>query len=402
MMNKIRSSSQNRADIILYLTIFMEIINPILGSLPFFHTLTELFRFAVSFGALFVLLIRAKGILFTVPVSVYLIWTIYVYVKNLIMGYGGWGSPLQMYLGFVSSSICLFSCVYSYRKNEAATIRVIIAALYIFCIYTLLAMRNGSVGFEEERLGGDLINANAVGIRASLIFFFVIIQYLKKRLEVWKVILLLIIPFMIVMLSGSRTAFAIMILFASIIIFQKKVGFTSTIRKLLLIIVTYLAYGYIMDDTLVGERLAKTSTQVENSSLATGTFWDVLGDRGFQYYVGLPHIYDNFLFGIGSGNAVFKIPEMDNVFHSEYLIQLIENGTIAAILYFYVYFWIIKGAVKLKSNVPLIITFKRFILISMIALLFACLVTRISYYGMYSCVIAYMIFFLKDIKIKNI
>ena len=151
-----------------------------------------------------------------------------------------------------------------------------------------------------------------------------------------------------------------------------------------------------MDNTIIGERLAGTFDQSKGTNLETGTFWDYLGDRGYQYYLGIPLIKHYFWFGMGSGNFRSIVLDTVCVLHSEYLIQFLECGFIAAILYFSVYLWIIKRTFNIKTRVDEVITIKRFILLSMLALLFACLVTRISYYGAYSCYLAYMIFYLKQ------
>ena len=312
-----------------------------------------------------------------------------------------WGSPIQMYTGFVTSSICLFSCVYAFQKNERTTMNVIIVALYVFCIISLFVGKSGTDS-EEGRLGSEVLNSNAIGIRGALIVFFVIIKYLKKQITLIQLIFLLAFPVLIIIMTGSRTGFGMAVLYLSIFIFSKKSSGKSIIWKLALIAIAVAAYSWIAENTMVGERLASTSIQTEGSNIETGTFWDLLGDRGYQYYIGLPLIKEYFWFGMGSGNFKLAILGYEHVLHSEYLIQLLECGIIAAILYFAVYVWIIKNTLSIKSDIVEDVTFKRFLLLSMIALLFACFVTRISYYGAFSCCLAYMIYYLKSSQLIEI
>lgn len=403
----INSERRETVEVIVLLNIFIEILAPMLPTLNISHFFMETLRVVISFGALLILTRKGKRSLFDSPMSIYLIWTVYVFIKNLILGYGVWGSPMQMYSGFVTSSICVFSSLYAYRKNEFATLITIIISLYIFSLYSLFFVKFGSTSYvdDEVRLGGDLLNANAVGIRASLLFFFIIILFLKGKISLLLTVSLLILPFFVIISSGSRTAFTIMALFFSIIIFKKNKGtkaFLGNLGKVSVLLIAFYAYEYIMNYTLLGERFIGTSEQAATGHLHTGTFWDIFGDRGYQYYVGLPHLFDNFLFGLGSGNGMNRILELTTVFHSEYLIQLIENGFIAAIMYFYVYYWIIRNAIKLKPRDSLDKTLKNTIIITMIALLFTCFVTRVSYYGMYSCVIAYLIYSIIQIKECNL
>lgn len=391
----IETINKQHVEKVVLLTIFLEIIAPIFSALPISGSIIVPIRALVSIIAFFIILVNSKKFLFTSPLVFYLLWTLYVYFKNLITGMHSWGSPIQMYTGFVTSSICLFSCVYAFQKNERATMNVIIVALYVFCIISLFVGKSGTDS-EEGRLGSEMLNSNAIGVRGALIVFFVIIKYLKKQITLIQLFLLLVFPVIIVILTGSRTGFGMTIFYLSIFIFGKKSSNLSIVWRIILIAIAVTAYFWITKNTMIGERLVGTSTQIEGSIIETGTFWDLFGDRGYQYYIGIPLIKEFFWFGMGSGNFKFALPGYEHVLHSEYLIQLLECGIIATILYFAVYLWIIKNTLSIKSNIIEDVTFKRYFLLSMLALLFACLVTRISYYGAFSCCIAYMIYYLKN------
>lgn len=387
-------------NIILSSTIIFEILYPLFGTLNLPVLLVSLMRICLTCLSIIILVLhRWKGF-FRTPINIYVIWVLYVFVKNLIMGYGFWTSHFQMFCGIIPSAAIFLISIYAYEINEVRTINTILFALYIYVLYSLLIVGTGTFGHNQEvRLGGEVLNANTIGIRASLIFYFAIIKYLKGIITKYQLFFLLIIPAIAVVLSGSRTGLAMSVILILILILRQSHGNTKLLYKPLICIVFCLGLYVILEYTVIGQRLLSTSEQIDSASyLQTGTFWDQLGDRGYQYYVSIPYICNNFWFGIGSNNYWETIPEATNVLHSEYLIQLLECGIFAAVLYFFVYFWIIRRCLSIKTSNIVSENIRRLSLLMMIALLFAATVTRISYYGMYSCCLGYLIYSMSQIK----
>lgn len=379
---------------ILLIAVFFEIIYPLLGTMPIPHSLVVYSRFSLTLFVIFYIITYAPSIFMIKAAKVYTLWISYVLIRNIIIGYGVWGSHIQMFLAIVPSFTTYLICLYGFRRNENLMIKIIIVALYFFVLYGMLKGGGSLTGgtSDEERLGGELVNANAIGIRASLIIFFCTILFIKKQIRIMPYLTLSILPLLAVLMSGSRTAFIMTLLVLSIFFLVDNKKTTSVIWKVALFAIVLWGVSYIMYNTSMGERMMSITTQAEDYHLVTGTAWDLMGDRGYQYYTSIPYIIDNLWFGIGMGNYINKVSGAVTVLHSEYLIQLLECGLIAFILYFFTYFIITRILLRrLKfENSYIGRNVTKLCILCMLAMLFVCFVTRVCYYGMYSCCIAYM------------
>lgn len=385
-------SYKNKLPIILIAVIVYEIIFPILGLTGLPRPLLILTRYAIYMMALCYVIDIDHKIFKSKPVILYTLWTIYVVIRNIILGYGVWSSHFQMMAAFVPSFVVYISSLHCFKKNEKATINVIIYSLYIFLLYGLAVGGVGSTDIAaDERMGGELVNANALGIRAAIAVFFLTIKHLKGYSTFTNYIIFVSLSVLFVLMSGSRTAFVIAFLTLAIFIFKSN-KHNQIIKKTILLIIGFFILSYILDNTLIGERILSSTEQAEKQHLETGTLWDIFGDRGYQYYTSIPFIKDNLLLGIGMGKYIEIVPFAVTVLHSEYLIQLLECGLIAFILYFYMYYEITKRLIikVMNNNTCYDINIIKLALLFMFAMLFTCFVTRVCYYGMYSCCLAYL------------
>lgn len=390
------ASSQNIRTIELPILLFigMEIIFPLFSAISAPHIIVFAVRFTLLFISGLIIFYNKPKIFTTTPVNTYMVWMLYVVIKNLLLGYGEWTSPIQMMSAIIPSSFVVVASLYGYQRDEDKTINACLIAIYIFISFALISLGGGvSGGSEAERLGTDTLNANSIGIRAGLAFIFVISKYLRRRIGILYMIALLILPLVIIILSGSRTGFGIMVITLVVFLFRKNHNVTSIFSKITFVLLFVIVFQYIINNFEIGARILGTTHQSEDLEyLQTGTKWDLLGDRGYLYYIAIPHISANFWFGIGSNNFLSTVPGALWVLHSEYLIQLLECGIFATIMYYYVYIWIYKHTNKIKPFDTISYDMKVLSILSFIILLFVCFVTRVSYYGMYSCIIGYLIF----------
>lgn len=374
------------------LFIVMEIIHPMFGTLPISTMIIFGIRMFFLCASGIIILNNSSRIVSVKPINICLIWACYVILKNFILGYGEWTSPIQMFAAIFPSCFVIVASFYGFSRNEDKTINALIGAFYIYILYALFALGNGLTS-EDERLGGEVLNANTIGIRASLIFFFVLIKYLHRSISLTKSIVLLIIPAITIAISGSRTAFGIMAILLLIFILRESNSIQSKLAKFAFIIIAFFAIQFVLQNLSIGERILNTSEQAgQLGYIETGTKWDLLGDRGYLYYIAIPHIPSNFWFGIGSNNFKSTIPGAIWVLHSEYLIQLLECGVFATVMYFYVYYWIIRNTIRIRPKSIVLKDIRTLSILAFVVLLFACFITRVSYYGMYSTIIGYLIY----------
>ena len=113
-------------------------------------------------------------------------------------------------------------------------------------------------------------------------------------------------------------------------------------------IILWFGYDYILNNTLVGERIMTTTEQAEMLNMETGIWLlDLLGDRGMFYVVGWRDFLTHPITGIGYDNFsnVHRV-DMHFSLHSEYLIHLTEGGLVASLLFLSFYYNVIKYLLK--------------------------------------------------------
>lgn len=255
--------------------------------------------------------------------------------------------PTFIYFKIIFDSVFfMWLVVYLSQINFDKTIWILFIGFYL---YTLLCFFNGSMS-AGERLGGA-INANTIGLNAFFATAFALFLYVRKKIKLLSLVVLLILPFYVAILTGSRMTLgaSLFIIAGTFIVSRDKKNILSLIGGIFILGVIAIITYYILEHTLVGERLAGTTTQMEESDLATGTILDLFGDRGIQYYVSWPYFLDNLITGIGLRHWVEDGPT-GYVCHSEYLTMYLENGLIGITLYAAFYYQIIKRLLQRKAT----------------------------------------------------
>lgn len=234
----------------------------------------------------------------------------------------------------ITASVVIYEI---YKKRESRLYNVIIFAYYLWTIL-LLGFNNG-MSEQSGRLTIQGIDGNDFAFVGCIIVFLIYIKCLKYNMSVVKGIILSIMPIILIVLSGSRTAFGcvVMIVATMMIVLVRHLDAKKFMVILILSVIAGGGLFYVMENTTLGERLSDTSTQSKNGDMETGTFVDVLGDRGPFYYYGFMKFTEEPVHGIGLTNfsklRVWGWGSTGLVCHSEYMVQLSECGIIGFILY---------------------------------------------------------------------
>ena len=267
------------------------------------------------------------------PVTIYLFVAIYMVINGFANDSGAIYEKNGNYLiltHILEPVLTMMIIVVLARKNFAQTIKWMAWILFFFCI---LCLRNSDYD-DGDRLNSE-INANEIAIHCAICFgLFLLMFFRNKGWTSWAFIVFAFVPIYVIMKTGSRMALGmatLMILFA----WLSKYG-NLNFKNIILIIVFggVLAYGgnYILDNTMIGDRLMATTEQGEELEISTGTILDYYGDRGLQYYFSWSYFLENPVTGIGFHKWQLYSPT-EHVCHSEYMVQYVECGLIAFIPY---------------------------------------------------------------------
>lgn len=234
--------------------------------------------------------------------------------------------------------IILSIVVMEIKQRRANILFSVIIFAYYCWMLALLFFTKGNIT-TSSRLGIEGIDGNDFAFVTCLVIFLLYIKCSRFNLSISKAVILSLIPLTLLIFTASRTAFGCLTIILAVILIDQ--GRRINAKKFMLICSLFViggcGYFYIIENTKLGERLTKTTTQGKDKSLETGTFVDVLGDRGPFYYFGFLEFQKEPIHGIGLTNfgkkAVWGWYRHSLILHSEYMVQLCECGIIGLSLF---------------------------------------------------------------------
>lgn len=269
------------------------------------------------------------------PLTIYAVLAVYMMLNGLLMGSaemypkGGEWLIVTHLMTPIMSMMIIAICA---SKDFDGTAKWMAYGLTIYCI---LCLRNSEMD-DHDRLNAE-INANEIALNAAIGYGLYLLLYLRQVISTKLMSLAIILAFLIV-LTGSRMGLA-MIALMSFGMSALKFDFRNVTNLFGALALTGLFVGasiYIMDNTVIGERMMGTTTDHEEIMYETGTILDYYGDRGLQYFLSWPVFLEHPIFGIGF-HQWQEYSLTGHVCHSEYMVQYVECGLVA--LFLFLTFW---------------------------------------------------------------
>lgn len=279
----------------------------------------------------------------------------------------------------IYSCICIF--YYWGVVDFRSTIKILVSCFICYLCISFIVC-----DFGGDELGGRMtgvIYATALGQTAAISCFYIVYHSLIRRMPIGKTFLYFLLPFVIIILTQSRNAMAMMgiALFAYTWVYASGRNSSKRILVLSLIGVISIIIVYnIFIHSDFANRIIEVSERHEDSyqynTLRTGTIFDnIVGDRLIYYVLGFQLFLKSPITGIGMWNYKYAV---DGIYplHTEYMVHLCEGGLIGAILWIIFWIYIIRGTYKyIKEKEYRIIIF-----LSIAQLLFCALYARLFYY----------------------
>ena len=281
---------------------------------------------------------------FKKPLIIWFIWLIYSIINALIKGHGDY--PILIFGSNIAIPLLIMIVItIEFKRDDKKLLHSLISGLYLALILILLFdTRTG-----QGRIG-EVINSNTIGTMATVLCMLLYLMYYKKYLNTLWFFILISVPILTIISTGSRTAFFGLALLLGLHFFLKRSGNLLNISKIVLIaLLLILPINYIIENTTIGERIMSTTEQARDFEVRTGNpILDKFGDRGIFYYLGWKVFIEHPLTGVGLAN--FKDYNESAISqHSEYMIQLAELGLIGFTLFFLFYLSIFRNLFKIKN-----------------------------------------------------
>lgn len=273
--------------------------------------------------------------LFRIPaVKLWTVWCLYVAIAWILMDSNGRGTELQPHVFLFNyvfkPLVALILCVYEGRRNTRSFVRFLFICFTISIIFGLLFQRDASPAGER---GGELLGNN-LPLEAVCYLAIASFGYINGWLKGKYYVVVILLVTASVLMVATRKAFMaelIILLFTA----GSKFKLNSAKNFLLLLstlLIAYFACSYIIDNTVLGERMNSIEESGEKYNTSDIAFLNFLGDRAFFYIVGWGLFLKFPITGIGLFNFA-KVTGTSFPIHSEYIVQLCETGLIGFTLY---------------------------------------------------------------------
>lgn len=227
-------------------------------------------------------------------------------------------------------------------RNRIKCLDALLVGLLLYLILGAFHMTVGREGRVEAQELGNLLS-----LHATTTVLVACVAYNYKVLNQKFFFGILALALFIIMMSATRKALgATAILLAGLWVSRNSdLSLKSVLQLTLISVVAYFSLSFIMENTLLGYRAANEQTKIlsrmagyrqMNAFLAALT-----GDRALQYVIGFEVFLKNFWTGIGIANFV-KTTGFVVRLHTEYMVQLCENGIIGFSLLISVYVFLLR------------------------------------------------------------
>ena len=270
------------------------------------------------------------------------------------------GAAIQKGVTIVEILICMSIIYMHYSKGS--TVKPLVSAVmwagYVVVIYAFIFYGLGtikSIISAGERLGNSFANINSIGMLAAISIIITVYQifYVKKKITIDNV---LIVPCIVmVAASGSRKAL-IMTVCGLVYIIITKYSTKNLIKNLF----TWIGLGIILFFLLcwastlpMFEGVMSRMESLTNLLKGTGGYDQSSWIRQQFIKIGMSQFYLHPIKGIGinsSGAILAKLMRDDTYFHNNYVELLACGGIIGTIIYYNIYFYLIKEMLKNKHN----------------------------------------------------
>lgn len=290
-----------------------------------------------------------KKIALSKPAAIWLAWVIYTFMN---MGLQGARIDEQQGLVFFfvnnlfTPYLCLCLACKEMVIDKTTFLRVMLITYLAYTIigfFFMNTVRGDSTADEGFTLG------NALALTTCYIIFFVLLLNTDKKISPLVAILLVTFVVVIVTMTATRKAFgaaAIMLLFY--VLSRIELSPKNILFVLLAFIVVYYGMGYVMENTLMGERFLSAGEQAERVYDGDNPLLKFVGDRAIHYVLGWDLFLSHPINGVGLYNFMYVTGYPERI-HSEYIVNLAENGIIGTAFFAWFYTYIIKAVLRMRS-----------------------------------------------------
>lgn len=277
---------------------------------------------------------KAKSVL---PIKIWLIWVIYAFINWMVVGIHMEENTFNFIIRIFILPIGMMWVVYYEGSVDLEkTSKVVLCAFFLQVVIGVLFQDSGSgEGTKWDARGGAELG-NGLALTSCCMCFYALFCKINRFIGKKVFLVVIILSVVGIMFVATRKAFAgIIILFVFYLIGDYERRKRKKIVSLFFFVAVIALVGsYMMNHTVLGARFAETENQGEQVMMRydAPVFLKFLGERAIQYMLSWNLFLQNPITGIGIRNFIV-LTDYPVVLHSEYMVQLCENGIIGFLLF---------------------------------------------------------------------
>lgn len=294
-----------------------------------------------------------RAIAFSKPAVIWLIWVVYAFINMLIKGYNS-AIPaymyvvLQLFKPYFLMTVVVVECV----NDKIRTIQLLWITYLVYVIIGFFFMDLVRTDATDYSAMAERSSLNTLGnllpLHCVFLTFFALVLSQDKATSFSPLFMYISVCFSayVIMVVATRKAFMALLI---VILFYVLSRVKLTMKNILLIfffaLITPLIVDAVVEQSFIGKRF-KEGQEVGVKKNTTEIQWlSVFGDRTPQYINGMGLFIQNPLTGIGLENYMSRTGTSQRL-HTEYIVQLAENGVVGFILFLAFWSFFIKQILR--------------------------------------------------------
>lgn len=226
--------------------------------------------------------------------------------------------------------LSMWVAAYEMQLRPRKLMKFLLLFLAIYLVWGLLfiMVSPASVDRESQVLG------NVFALTALSVIAVSCISYNMSLIKTKVLVAMLVLSTIAIFQIATRKAFAgeLILLFLFYLSRNNKLSLSNIVKISVLILLAYVALQYVLENTLIGERFMSLEEDAEKYNTTDYGILSLLGDRAFFYIEGWELFLRHPVLGIGINNFM-EVANYPMPIHSEYMVQLVENGIIGSIIF---------------------------------------------------------------------
>lgn len=316
---------------------------------------------------------------------VWLLWiVIETYILFMIKGYH-YGYYQKAYLfvlkDLLTPLVVMYVAMYEAKRDWRRLCKLLVFAYGMYVIFSSIGGFSFSLGDRNLTMMGNSLPTAMV----SMVFLALMLAVNKSGYREL-LFLAVFVALVIIFISGARKSLiaALMVILFSYLAGMKKINTAKIIRLAVLLSLALFVVSFLLKNSFYADRFEESMGEGQYANTTDIKWLSYLGDRTVMYIEGFDFFKENPVSGIGLTNYYYY-GSVQQMMHSEYMVQIAECGLIGIILFVLFYGQIIKGLLSKKTNITMT---NRLI---MIGFMLSCLFTSFTAWN-YSNTNVYLIY----------